>query len=123
MEEVAKPSLSGSPDTLRLILGNALDNALRYIPSGGEVTVRLAAEGDDAVIEVADTGPGIPASERTRVFDPFYRLEGSSGNGSGLGLAIARDAASRLGGSVTLQDRPEGAGLVFRYRQRRADAN
>ena len=123
MEEVAKPSLSGSPDTLRLILGNALDNALRYIPSGGEVTVRLAAEGDDAVIEVADTGPGIPASERTRVFDPFYRLEGSSGNGSGLGLAIARDAASRLGGSVILQDRPEGTGLVFRYRQRRADAN
>jgi signal transduction histidine kinase len=52
-----------------------------------------------------------------RAFDAFHRLEGSTGSGSGLGLAIARDAASRLGGVVTLHERVDGSGLVFRYTQ------
>jgi two-component system OmpR family sensor kinase len=121
MEERGKPTLVGSSDVLRLILSNAIDNALRYTPPGGDVTVRVATEGDDAIVEVIDTGPGIPESERTRAFDAFYRLEGSAGNGSGLGLAMARDAALRLGGAVSLHARGDGAGLVFRYRQRRAD--
>jgi two-component system OmpR family sensor kinase len=108
------------PDTLRLVLKNALDNALSYTPRHGQVTVRLAPQGEEAVIEIVDTGPGIPALERERVFEPFYRIEGSPGQGSGLGLAIARDAAKRLGGRVTLRDRPGGTGLVFEYRQRRA---
>jgi signal transduction histidine kinase len=53
------------------------------------------------------------------VFEPFYRVSGATGIGSGLGLAIAQDAATRLGGTVSLHDRPSGPGLVFRYRQRR----
>jgi two-component system OmpR family sensor kinase len=122
MEEGGKRTIRGSPDVLRLILGNAVDNALRYTPSGGVVTVRVAIEGEDVVIEVIDTGPGIPAAERSRAFDAFHRLEGSTGSGSGLGLAIARDAALRLGGVVSLHDRPDRAGLVFRYRQRGAHA-
>jgi two-component system OmpR family sensor kinase len=120
MEEAAKVSIPASPDVLRLILSNAIDNALRYTPSGGVVTVRAAAQGPDAIIEVIDTGPGIPESERARAFDAFYRLEGSAGNGSGLGLTIARDAAIRLGGELTLHARADGDGLVVRYRQRRA---
>jgi two-component system OmpR family sensor kinase len=105
-------------ETLRLVLKNALDNALRYTPAGGEITLRMYSEGADAVIEVQDSGPGIPVKERERVFDPFYRIEGAPDDGSGLGLAIARDAAARLGGTVSLHDGPRGAGLVFRYRQR-----
>ncbi|HYL88582.1 MAG TPA: ATP-binding protein [Burkholderiales bacterium] len=110
--------LAAAPELLQLVLRNAIDNALRYTPSGGEVTLRFFGEGPDAVIEVVDTGPGIPAAERERAFQPFHRLEGVPGEGSGLGLAIARDAASRLGAELSLHERP-GGGLVFRYRQRR----
>jgi two-component system OmpR family sensor kinase len=109
------------PETLRLVLRNALDNALSYTPAAGEVTLRLRTEGEDAVIEIVDSGPGIPAAERERVFEPFCRLDSDgAGEHSGLGLAIARDAAARLGGGVSLHDRPEGSGVVFRYRQRRS---
>ena len=117
LEDVGGIVLAAEPQTLQLSLKNALDNALRYTPPGGEVTLRVYAEGVDAVIEVRDSGPGIADSERERVFAPFYRIEGAGGEGSGLGLAIARDAATRLGGTVTLDDRADGPGLVFRYRQ------
>jgi two-component system OmpR family sensor kinase len=120
MEEVGTQTISGSPDVLRLVMSNAIDNALRYTPRGGVVTVRVAGDGQDTIIEVIDTGPGIPTAYRMRAFDAFHRLEGSTGTGSGLGLAIARDAALRLGGTVSLHERVDGAGLVFRYRQRQA---
>ena len=117
----SEPAVSGPPELLRLILRNALENALRYTPRGGEVTLRVDVQGEDAVVEVTDTGPGIPEAERERVFQPFYRLSGEAGDGagSGLGLAIARDAAARLGGAVSLEPGPQGIGLVFRYRQLR----
>ena len=118
LDEAAAFSLSGAPETLRLVLRNALENALKFAPEGGEVTLRLRSENDSAIIEIVDNGPGIPASERERVFDPFYRTAGATGSGSGLGLTIAREAAANLGGSVSLLDRPEGSGLIFRYRQR-----
>ena len=119
LEATAGVVVSASPETLRLVLKNALDNAVNYTGEHGQITIRLAVEGEDAVIEVVDTGPGIPPEERARVFEPFYRMEGATGVGSGLGLAIAQDAATRLGGTVSLHDRPLGQGLVFRYRQRR----
>jgi two-component system OmpR family sensor kinase len=118
LEQRAPATLRGSEAALRLILKNALENALRYTPAGGEVTVRIAAEGDDVLIEVLDTGPGIPEAERERIFAPFYRIAGSEGDGSGLGLAIARDAAARLGGRISLHGRTDGSGTVFRYRQK-----
>lgn len=119
LEEISPVCLRASPEVLRSILRNALENALKYTPNGGEVTLRLLADGDSAVLEVIDNGTGIPASERERVFDSFYRMPGSAGEGSGLGLAITREAATRLGGSVSLHERQKGSGLVFRYRQRR----
>lgn len=119
LEEIAPLSLHGSPEALRLILRNGLENALKYTPEGGEVTLRLLSGNGNAVIEVVDNGPGIPISKRERVFDSFYRIPGTAGEGSGLGLAIAREAAIRLGGTVSLHERQEGSGLVFRYRQRR----
>lgn len=117
LEEKAPLLLRGSPDALRLVMSNALGNALKYTPTGGEVTLRLLSTENAHVIEVVDNGPGIPASERERVFDAFYRVSGADGSGSGLGLAITREAASRLGGTVSLHAREDGSGLVFRYRQ------
>lgn len=119
LDETVPLTLAVAPEGLRLVLRNALENAVKYVPEGGEVTVRLHAEGADGIIDVIDNGPGIPASERERVFDPFYRMPGAEGDGSGLGLAIAKAAAAHLPGSLSLLDRPEGQGLVVRYRQRR----
>lgn len=119
LDETAPLTLRGSTEAMRLILRNGLDNALRYTPAGGEVTVRLLSESDAGVVEIVDSGPGIAPAERERVFDAFHRGPDSGGEGSGLGLAIAREAAARLGGVVSLHDRPDGAGLVFRYRQGR----
>jgi two-component system OmpR family sensor kinase len=117
-EEIDGRRVVGRRDTLRLIVKDALDNALAYTPAGGQVTIRITHEGDDAVVEILDSGPGIPLAHRERVFEPFYRIPGSPGSGSGLGLAIARDAASRAGGAVTLHDGPDGRGLLFRYTQK-----
>lgn len=111
-------ALNTSSESLRLILRNALDNAIKYTPEGGEVTIRLAKEAGSAVIEVIDSGPGIPEDELTRVFDPFYRIPGTTGTGSGLGLSIAREAATRLGGELLLLNRHPNQGLVVRYQCR-----
>jgi two-component system OmpR family sensor kinase len=119
LDEIASLSISASPEVLRQILRNALENALKYLPDDGQVSLRLLSDGEYAVIEVVDNGPGIPLSERERVFDSFYRIPGSTGQGNGLGLSIAREAAIRLGGSVSLHGRQGDSGLVFRYRQKR----
>lgn len=120
LEETALLSLRAAPDTLRLIIKNALENALKYTPVQGEVTIHLRQDGEEALIEVVDNGPGIPLKERERTFDPFYRLPGLTQEGCGLGLTIAREAANRLGGHIGLHGRSEESGLVFSYRQRLA---
>lgn len=120
LDETAPLSMRGSKEALRLIVRNALENALKYTPEGGEVTLRLLTDEDGDAIEVVDNGPGIPISERERVLDAFYRMPGAEGEGSGLGLAIAREAATRLGGIVSLHEWHDRTGLVFRYRQGRA---
>lgn len=117
LEETTPLFMRGSREALRLIVSNALENALKYTPEGGEVTLRLLSSGNGDVIEVVDNGPGIPIAERERVLDAFYRMPGADGEGSGLGLAIAREAAIRLGGVLSLHERPDRIGLVFRYRQ------
>ena len=116
IDEVLALSWVTVPETLRLVIRNALENALKYVPDGGEVTLRLYSEADGDVIEIVDNGPGIPASERERVFDPFYRMPGAAGEGSGLGLSIAREAANSLGGIVSLHERAQGSGSIFRFR-------
>ena len=89
---------------LHSLLRNLIDNALRYTPPGGRVDVGLREDLDDVTIEISDTGPGIPAAERERVFDPFYRVLGTDTEGSGLGLAIVKTLAQRMGVRVTLED-------------------
>jgi len=117
LDESTHLRLYGTTENLYLILKNALENALQYTGIGGEVTIRLISQNNVAGFEVVDNGPGIPVSEQRRVFDPFYRLSDAAGEGSGLGLAIATEAAACLGGQVTLYNRPEGPGLIFRYMQ------
>ena len=107
--------IAGDTSALEVMLGNLVDNAIRHTPSGGIVDVDIYLEDGQAVLEVADTGPGIPQAERARVFDRFYRLPGSQTMGSGLGLAIVRRVAEAHGAQVDMLER-EGGGLRVRVR-------
>ncbi|WP_223300141.1 ATP-binding protein [Methyloversatilis sp. RAC08] len=93
------------------MVGNLIDNAQRYAPSGSAIEVALAARDGQAVLSVSDAGPGIPAELRERVFEPYYRIPGSAGSGSGLGLAIVREVVERLGGQIALLDGEGGHGM------------
>ena len=116
MEDAGLKSMRSDPRALGLIIRNALENALKYTPRGGEVTLRLGRDGDQALVEVVDTGPGIPEAALQHAFDAFHRLS-NEGEGSGLGLAIVREAATRSGGTVSLRNTEGASGLVFCYAQ------
>ncbi len=103
--------------TFRLVVHNLLENAIKYNRQAGQVRVRIAMEGDDLVVDVADEGSGIPADQRESAFRPFFRLAGQETEGSGLGLAIVREAADRLGGTVVILDNSPASGITVRYRQ------
>jgi two-component system OmpR family sensor kinase len=103
----------GDVGSLRTLLANLVDNAVRYTPAGGRVDVSAGVEAGRPFLEVADGGPGIPAAERERVLDRFYRLSGAPGSGSGLGLAIVKAIADRHGAALALGDTP-GGGLTVR---------
>ncbi|HEY7761083.1 MAG TPA: ATP-binding protein [Burkholderiales bacterium] len=107
-------SVFGHESSLRALLANLVDNAIRYTPAGGQVDVALRRAGDRAVLTVRDTGPGIPAEERDRVFDRFYRRESGGVDGSGLGLAIVKAIAERHAATIALEDGPDANGLVVR---------
>ena len=109
-------AIDGDPDALRVMLGNLVDNAIRYTPAGGKVDVGVASEQGHALLSVADTGPGIPQQDYGRVFDRFYRREGSGVSGSGLGLAIVKNIAERHKAAVTLAPTQGDTGLVVTVR-------
>jgi signal transduction histidine kinase len=115
--------VDGNADELHRMVLNLLDNAARHTPPGARIELRLHSEGGDAVVEVADDGPGIPAQIRTQVFDRFVRGEGPAdtavGPGSGLGLAIVRAVATAHGGTVEIAE-SENGGALFRVRIPRA---
>ena len=107
--------VAGHAPALRTLLGNLVDNALRYTPSPGSVDVAVWRGGGHAVLQVCDTGPGIPADERERVFDRFYRHAGSEPGGSGLGLAIVKRVVEHHGGAIELGDNaPSGLRVTLR---------
>ena len=114
IDGLASVPVQGEPSALSRLADNLVDNAVRYTPAGG--TVRIAAGNDSrgAWLAVTDDGPGIPPSERERVFDRFYRLGAANVPGSGLGLAIVKEVADRHGARVRLEDGPEGHGLRVR---------
>ncbi len=96
--------IKGNALLLAELLNNLIDNALRYTPSGGTVTVRVRQEADGALLEVEDNGRGIPEDERGLVFDRFYRVLGTSTDGSGLGLSIVREIAQQHGALISISD-------------------
>ena len=103
----------GDPERTDQILAALLDNAIRFTPKGGSITVAGYREGQRVVATVEDTGPGIPEAHLPRIFDRFYRADeartrGPQGGGTGLGLAIARDLARAQGGEITAENKPDG---------------
>jgi two-component system OmpR family sensor kinase len=110
------PDILGDWDLLFLATYNLLDNALKFTRPGDTVEVRASEGGTFVIIEVADTGPGIPQEELPRVWEELYRGQGAQGvPGSGLGLALVRAIVKRHGGQVTLRSR-EGQGTVVTTR-------
>jgi two-component system sensor histidine kinase QseC len=105
-------AVAGDGELIRILIRNLIDNALRYTPPGGRVHVTVADAGGKTVMTVSDTGPGIPAAERERVFERFARLAGQEIEGSGLGLSIVRRIAERHGASVELNSGSDGKGLA-----------
>jgi two-component system OmpR family sensor kinase len=115
LARAAEVAVRGDPAMLSMLVGNLLDNALRYTPQGGRIDVAVDARDGGALLTVSDNGPGIPAGERERVFERFYRggTPQTRGTvGSGLGLSIVRRIANAHEAVVTLGDAPSGHGLV-----------
>ncbi|WP_229503871.1 ATP-binding protein [Massilia putida] len=110
------PCLPGNADGLRILIGNLLDNALRYTAPGGRIDVTVAQTEREIVLQVADDGIGIAPTERARVFDRFYRGAGHAEWGSGLGLSIVRSVANAHQATVALCDGPTGRGLLVTVR-------
>lgn len=105
--------VSGQSEALRMMLRNLLDNAVKYTPDSGQVDVSLRLEGDQCVLSVEDSGPGIAREDRARVFDRFFRAtEVAHETGSGLGLAIVKVIAVQHGAAVTLKQSARLGGLL-----------
>jgi signal transduction histidine kinase len=108
-------TVAGDERLLRRALRNLLENARRY--GGGDVSVIVATAGNQATLQVCDRGPGVPAAQRERIFEPFYRLPGHAeqAGGVGLGLSLVKQIAERHGGSVRCTAR-DGGGSCFELR-------
>ena len=116
LERTGAPRWTGDRLVLRQALLNLVDNAIKYSPVGGRITIRVAESPSAAVVEVSDTGPGIPEELQSRIFDRFYRLDKSrsrDNGGTGLGLSIAKWAVEVNGGQLTLE-KTNGVGSTFR---------
>jgi signal transduction histidine kinase len=105
----AQPVIETDGDRVLQIISNLLSNAFRWTPDGGRVELELAAANGTVSVAVEDTGPGIAAAERERIFRPFWSRDG---RGTGLGLAIAHELAEALGGRIALESE-EGRGSRF----------
>jgi signal transduction histidine kinase len=119
--EAAEDELVGLWDTMRLarVLGNLLDNAIKYSPAGGTITVALGrderAEGAWAMLAVRDQGMGIPAADLPHIFERFHRGSNVVGRIAGIGLATARQIVEQHGGTITVESRPN-KGSTFTVR-------
>ena len=107
----APVTISGESGALGILLRNLVDNAIRYSPEGGKVTVDIVTRNGNAMLHVTDAGPGIPDDERQRVFERFYRGLGTRATGSGLGLSIARRIAELHGAVISFETPESGTGL------------
>jgi two-component system, OmpR family, sensor histidine kinase TctE len=108
--DVTPVAVLADPSLIDDLVSNLVDNALKYTPAGGAVTVSAGQKNGNAYITVEDSGPGIPEADRQRVRQRFYRLPNSPGHGSGLGLAIVEEIAQLYGASVSITAGTEGRG-------------
>jgi two-component system, sensor histidine kinase and response regulator len=109
------PALRLNPIAVKVALSNLVENAVKYSPEGSDVAVRVRGNGGgEAAVEVADRGPGIPASDREKIFDKFYRGENvkSETKGTGLGLYISKTLIESMGGALLLESN-QGSGACF----------
>jgi two-component system OmpR family sensor kinase len=110
------PVIQGDPDLLFLAVHNLVDNALKFTAAGDTVEIRASEDDETILIEVADTGPGIPENEIDHIWDELFRGQSARGiPGSGLGLALVRAIVERHGGRVSLRSR-SGQGTLFTLR-------
>ena len=106
---LAEPVVAmGQPVMIGTVMRNLIDNAVRFTPCGGHVDVGIYREGDEAILQIEDTGPGIPAEDLDRIFEPFVRGSRPAEDGTGLGLSIVKRIVERLRGSVVLENRSDG---------------
>jgi two-component system sensor histidine kinase TctE len=108
--ETEPTSLTADPALMDDLLSNLVDNALKYTPAGGTVTVYAARKSGRVTLAVEDSGPGIPEADRQRVKQRFYRQPNAPGHGSGLGLAIVEEIAQIYGAALTIGTRADGSG-------------
>jgi PAS domain S-box-containing protein len=116
LSPASAPRLPVDATRIAQLLGNLISNAVKFTPNGGKVEVRVGTDGDKAVLEVADTGVGIPAADRERIFDRFFRSATATQQmipGTGLGLTIAENIVAAHHGAITV-DSDEGSGSTFR---------
>jgi two-component system sensor histidine kinase GlrK len=105
-------NVDADPEKLRSVVDNLIGNAVKFTPAGGRVSVLARSAGDEALIDVIDSGPGVPAEERDSIFDSFFRGRAKASarvEGSGLGLAIARELVEAHGGRISVLGEPGGA--------------
>jgi two-component system sensor histidine kinase TctE len=106
--------VTADPSLVREMLGNLIHNAISYSPAGSRITVRTNIDGEQALLEVEDDGPGIPRSEQERVFERFYRLPATQSPGCGLGLAIVKEIADRHAARVSIDSPSTSKGTLVR---------
>ena len=111
-----KVEVQGDSNSLVEMLNNLIDNAIRYTPPGGHITVGVRIDKDEAVLSVEDNGPGIEPQHRERVFERFYRILGSGQSGSGLGLSIVAEVAKRHHAALSLESGIDNQGALFSIR-------
>lgn len=112
---ISSYELEGDKDLLFQLFANLFDNAVKYTPAGGAITLALAVQNGRAVITLADNGPGIPDDEKEKVFNRLYRGDASrSTPGSGLGLSLARAIVDRHGGQIDLKNEMPGLRIIVK---------
>jgi signal transduction histidine kinase len=114
--DVAPAVVGGDPDHLMQLVSNLVNNAIQHNHVGGKVHVQLSAPAGSAILNVADTGPGIPEEHRPRIFERFFRVDKArsrASGGTGLGLAICKAIVEAHGGRIDF-DSVENAGTTFR---------
>jgi signal transduction histidine kinase len=114
----AVPQFAADPTRIAQLLGNLISNAVKFTPEGGRIEVGLGTDGDHAVLAVTDTGIGIPAADRERIFERFFRTAVATRQvipGTGLGLTITKAIVDAHNGTITV-DSQEGHGSTFTVR-------